>query len=165
MSEQRISKEKYYIEIAKTIAMRSPCKARRQFGVIIVKNDAIVSTGYCGPSRGCVNCGIDIPCMRAVKKEAKNVNYNYYPSVHAEMNAIINASRNGTSIIGGTMYLAPCNTNKGDAPCYLCRRMIINVGLKDCWFINENGILEHVEVLEWIEKENEWIKNQSSNAN
>jgi len=41
----RPSKEEYYLNIAKAVAMRSPC-LRRKYGAIIVKNDSIVSTGY-----------------------------------------------------------------------------------------------------------------------
>ena len=37
----RISKDAYYLEIAKAVAMRSTC-LRRQYGAVIVKNDRII---------------------------------------------------------------------------------------------------------------------------
>ena len=42
--EQRVSKHNYYLDIAQTVAERSTC-LRRKFGAIIVRNDAIISTG------------------------------------------------------------------------------------------------------------------------
>lgn len=52
---ERISKDQYYLDIAKTVASRGTC-LRRNFGSIIVKNDVIVSTGYVGAPRGRKNC-------------------------------------------------------------------------------------------------------------
>ena len=42
---ERISKTNYYLDIAQTVAERATC-LRKKYGAIIVKNDAIVSTGY-----------------------------------------------------------------------------------------------------------------------
>lgn len=53
--EQRVSKHNYYLDIAQTVAERSTC-LRRKFGAIIVRNDAIISTGYNGAPRGRKNC-------------------------------------------------------------------------------------------------------------
>ena len=43
----RPDKTKYYLEIAAAVARRSTC-LRRQYGAIIVAEDAIVATGYNG---------------------------------------------------------------------------------------------------------------------
>ncbi len=43
----RISKDAYYLGIAKAVSKRSTC-LRRQYGAVIVCNDEIVSTGYNG---------------------------------------------------------------------------------------------------------------------
>lgn len=43
----RPSKEEYYMNIAKAVSERSTC-LRRKYGAIIIKDDAIVSTGYNG---------------------------------------------------------------------------------------------------------------------
>ena len=51
----RISKRDYYLEIAKTVALRSTC-LRRQYGAVIVKDDIIIATGYNGAARGETNC-------------------------------------------------------------------------------------------------------------
>ena len=48
---QRISKNKYYLEIASKVALRSTC-LRRAYGAVLVKNDEIIATGYNGSARG-----------------------------------------------------------------------------------------------------------------
>ena len=40
----RRDKENYYLDIAQTVLERGTC-LRRNYGAIIVKNDAIISTG------------------------------------------------------------------------------------------------------------------------
>lgn len=47
---RRISKEEYYLGIAKEVARRSTC-FRRSIGAIIVRDDQIISTGYVGAPR------------------------------------------------------------------------------------------------------------------
>ena len=49
--DQRMSKDKYYLNIADAVLDRSTC-LRRKYGAIIVKNDEILSTGYNGAPRG-----------------------------------------------------------------------------------------------------------------
>ena len=53
--DQRMSKDKYYLNIADAVLDRSTC-LRRKYGAIIVKNDEIISTGYNGSPRGRKNC-------------------------------------------------------------------------------------------------------------
>ena len=67
MAEQkRPSKDEYYLDIARQIAQRGTC-IRRRVGAVIVKDDAIVSTGYVGAPRGTANC-IDLEvCLRKEK--------------------------------------------------------------------------------------------------
>lgn len=59
----RPNKIMYYLEIARAISTRSTCM-KNQCGAVIVRDDAIVSTGYNGAPRGRENC-IDIgECYR-----------------------------------------------------------------------------------------------------
>src|SRR3989304_9186352 len=103
---ERPDKVEWYFKIAKDIALRSPCISRRGFGAILVKDDAIISTGYAGTVRGAQNCGIDNPCLKDLYNEAPHLSYEHCCSIHAEMNCIINAARMGISTIGATLYLA-----------------------------------------------------------
>jgi dCMP deaminase len=151
----RISKEEYYLGIAKAVALRSPC-LRRKYGAIIVKNDAIVSTGYNGPARGSTNCE-EVGCIKEILNLPHYSGYDYCPAVHAEENAVINAARNGNSVIDGTLYLygIDVKTNKPVAgmPCPRCKRVLINAGIKEVVTIDESGNITKYDVRNWIEED------------
>lgn len=128
----RIDKTNYYLDIAETVLERSTC-LRRKFGAVIVKNDTIISTGYVGAPRGRKNCCDLNSCFREENNIPKGERYELCRSVHAEANAIINASRE--DMIGSTLYLAchDAKTNELDGnvkPCSMCKRMIINAGIE-----------------------------------
>ncbi len=154
----RPSKIDYYMSIALAVAKRSPC-LRRKFGAILVRNDSILSSGYNGSVRGSYNCGDEIPCLKNIKKEESYKSYEFCPAIHGEVNAILNAARNGVSVLGATLYLSVVGVEfkHGDRPCRNCRRVLINVGIKDVWFYNKKLKLVHENVLDWIKLENEWM--------
>jgi len=148
----RISKENYYLDIAETVLERSTC-LRRLYGAIIVKNDEIISTGYNGAPRGRVNCANLGFCAREAMKVPRGERYELCRSVHAEANAIISASRR--DMAGGTLYLAGRDAQTrellGDATsCSMCRRQIINAGLKKVVIRRTPTEFETVDVEEWI---------------
>lgn len=129
----RMSKDAYYLEIAKAVALRSTC-LKRQYGAVIVNNDEIISTGYNGAPRGecqCCDMGycykdkVHIPVNpdSAVHGEQ----YGSCVAVHAEQNAIISASRK--EIKGATLYLACLDESIKPTPCNCCDRMIKNAGI------------------------------------
>lgn len=130
--ERRISKEKYYLSIAESVAQRSTC-LRRRYGAVIVNNDEIVSTGYNGAPRGernCVDCGV---CRRDELRIPKGERYELCCAVHAEQNAIISASRK--EMLGGTIYITGLEKDgsyANPAPCIMCRRFIKNAGIVKC---------------------------------
>lgn len=123
----RPTKNEYYIEIAKAVAGRSTC-LRRQYGAVIVNRDEIVSTGYNGSPRGEMNCCDRGTCYREGHIH-NDGDYNDCCSVHAEMNAIISASR--AEMIGGTLYIAGFENGKiiTAEPCPICKRLINNSGI------------------------------------
>ena len=99
---KRPTKSQYYVDIASAVAMRSTC-LRRRFGAVIVKNDQIISTGYNGAPRQTTNC-IDLGyCIRQEKNIPAGQNYELCRAVHAEMNALIHASR--LDMAGADLYL------------------------------------------------------------
>lgn len=126
----RATKTEYYLNIAKAVSKRSTC-LRRQYGAVIVNNDEIIATGYNGSPRGEQNCCDTGKCNR-VGREHNDGNYADCPSVHAEMNAIISASRQ--ELIGSKLYLAGFENGKEikiPLPCPICRRLIKNSGIDD----------------------------------
>jgi len=130
MRTSRPNKTNYYLSIAKGIAARSTC-LRRQYGAVIVKNDAIVSTGYNGAARGVANCCDIGECWREEHGVPHGEQYEKCQGVHAEANAIINASRE--EMEGATLYLAGFDNGKvidAPRPCEMCNRLIRNSGIK-----------------------------------
>ena len=118
----RISREEYYKKILDALASRSAC-SRRKLAAIIVKDDRILATGYNGSPRGWENCGTDVPCYKDEKGIPSGIIDYSCPSVHAELNAIINAAYHGVSIKGATLYTQI-------DPCFWCALAIINAGIK-----------------------------------
>lgn len=136
-TEKRIGKEDYYMRIAEIISLRSTC-LRAHAGAVIIKNDSIISTGYSGAPRGEENCCDIGICERDRLCIEPGKNYELCRSVHAEANAIINAARNGVSVMDGKMYiffqrLDGKNKKCGDV-CLMCHRMIKNAGIKEYVF-------------------------------
>lgn len=136
MTPNEIRKHMYYVGIAEAALTNSTC-LRRKYGAIIVKNDEIIATGYNGSPRGCTNCSDIMHCVRNTLQVQKGADYGLCLSVHAEMNAIISASRR--DMIGATMYIVgheagtktPIYANP--APCTICHRLIINAGIAECY--------------------------------
>jgi len=126
----RISKNDYYLNIAREVAARSTC-LRRKYGAIIVNNDQIIATGYNGSPRGEVNCCDIGVCERQRLNINPGERYELCKSVHAEMNACLHAGRNAA--IGGTMYLVGIDTQTGEQipgePCLMCSRIIKQCGI------------------------------------
>lgn len=156
--DARPDKITYYLNIARTIAERSPC-SRRKLGAILVKNDAIVSTGYNGSIRGGLNCGIEVKCLKDIQHIPSYQGHDLCSAIHAEENAIINCARSGISTIGATLFLAPKDfASKSQRPCARCRKMIIQAGIKDCYFVDLEGKVQHEEISSWVELENQWMR-------
>ena len=148
----RISKANYYLDIAQTVLERATC-LRRVYGAIIVKNDEIISTGYNGAPRGRANC-VDLGyCSREAMQVPRGERYELCRSVHAEANAIISASRR--DMVGGTLYLvgraARTGELLGDATsCSMCRRLVINAGLKEVVIRRTATEFDVVDVADWV---------------
>lgn len=126
----RMSKDDYYLNIADAVSQRSTC-LRRNYGAVIVKNDEIISTGYTGAPRGEPNCLDTCHCLREELNVPQGERYELCVSVHAEMNAIISASRR--DMIGATLYLSGRDAKTGELidahPCTICARLIKNAGI------------------------------------
>ena len=152
---KRPTKTQYYLDIARTVALRSTC-LRRRFGAVIVKNDQIISTGYNGAPRQTTNC-IDLGyCIRQQKNIPSGQNYELCRAVHAEMNAVIHASR--LDMAGADLYLTGIEVDSGElvspvSPCLLCKRVIINAGINRVILPDGSGTFKYVDVDDWTIEE------------
>ena len=134
---ERISKDDYYLQIAAAVSARSTC-LRKHYGAVIVKDDRIVATGYNGSPRGEANCCDVGSCYCRthelpidVTAAQHGTQYGSCVAVHAEQNALINASPQ--DLQGATIYLAGYDVTRGEwievKLCNICDRMIRNAGL------------------------------------
>lgn len=150
---ERITKDKYYLDIARTVATRSTC-LRKKYGAIIVKNDVVIATGYNGAPRGRENCTDICFCMRDKLNIPRGERYEMCRSVHAEANAIISASRD--QMIGSTLYLCGIDAKSGElvsdsCSCQMCKRLIINAGIETVIVRNSEDEATFYPVQSWIE--------------
>lgn len=146
MTQNRISKEEYYINIAKAVLKRSTC-LRRKYGAVLVKNDEIISTGYNGSARGELNCCDTGKCARQELGVAKGERYELCVAIHAEDNAITSAGRERA--LGSTLYIAGEESDGSIAnpsPCIMCRRKIINAGIVKVVGLFSNGLVREIEL-------------------
>lgn len=149
----RVDKINYYLDIAQTVAERGTC-LRRNFGAIIVKNDAIIATGYNGAPRGRRNCSDVGSCTRERLNIPRGQRYELCRSVHAEANCIISAPR--TDMLGSTLFLAGLDAASGELssdiePCSMCKRLIINAGIEQVIVRSTPTEYKTFIVSDWIE--------------
>lgn len=103
-----------YLELASTISKWSKDPSTKIGAVAVDEKRRILATGYNGFPRGIE----DMP-FRLSDREEK---YKYV--VHAEMNCIYNATYNGVSLEGSTLYVT------GLPVCSDCAKGVIQVGVK-----------------------------------
>lgn len=160
-SLKRPRKHEHFLNRAKVVAERSTC-LRRKVGAIIVSKDGVeLSSGYSGAPRKTKHCTAIGNCLRIALQIPSGQQYELCRSVHAEQNAIINAARTGTSIVNGEMYISSqksnntygkdVNNGKIYGPCIICKKEIINAGLKKV-HMREEGVGVRCYTIEQIRK-------------
>ena len=111
--QKRPDWDEYFLKLAMLASERATCP-RMHCGCVLVKNKDVVSTGYNGSIPGDVHCEdseclvIDNHCVR---------------TVHAEMNALIQAAKRGHTIEGATAYVT-------NMPCTTCAKALITAGIQ-----------------------------------
>lgn len=118
----RPSWDEYFLEMANLVSKRATC-IRRQVGAVVVKDKRVLATGYNGAPSGLPHC-LDIGCLRDKLKIPSGERHELCRGLHAEQNALIQASLYGISLKGSTLYA----TNQ---PCIICAKMLINAGIKE----------------------------------
>lgn len=151
MGERR-DKNNYYLDLAEVVSKRCTC-LRRHYGAIIVKNDVVVSTGYVGAPRNRKNCTDLGECIRVKMQIPRGERYELCRSVHAEANAIINASRD--AMLGSSLYLVGLEVATGTyianaSCCSMCKRLVINSGIEQIYVRDSIDAYRMIEVSHWI---------------
>jgi len=115
----------YFLQITDLVATRATC-LRRQVGAVLVLDKRILATGYNGAPKGLAHC-LDIGCRRQAENIPSGQRQELCRGIHAEQNAIIQAARHGTSIVGATLYTTL-------HPCVICTKMLINAGITAIYY-------------------------------
>lgn len=115
-----ISWDEYFMGVALLAAKRSKDPNTQVGACIVDSNNVILTTGYNGFPQGCSDD--DFPWDR----EGEITKYPFV--VHAELNAILNAS--GKSLRGSRIYVAlfPCNE---------CAKAIIQTGISEVVYLSD----------------------------
>lgn len=154
---KRPEKDRYYLNIAKEIASRARC-FRSHHGVIIVKDDQIIATGYNGAPRKTKDCIERGYCIRDLMNIPSGQRYEICRTVHGEANCLINAARSGTSVINGDIYMASFKVSSGkkepidSMPCFICKKMIINAGINRLIAAMADGSYKTFHTEDWIKE-------------
>ena len=142
----------YFIDIARAVSRRATC-LRRNYGVVIAKDNIIVSTGYNGAPRGMKDCLEVGRCRRKQLEIPHGERYELCYSVHAEANAIIRASMD--QLEGAAIYIAGSDSETGEChsePCMMCKRMILNARIKRVVYSDGNGGFHAASPLRWLKE-------------
>ena len=140
----------YFLEIAKTCASRSNCLRANVGAVIVGEDKKIKATGYNGTPSKVISCYELGKCYRIENNIPSGTMYETCRSIHAEQNAIIQAGQDRCQ--NATMYIYGHNFI-----CILCKRFIVQAGIKDVYLKkDDNSEIKYVSV-EDIKKELEAI--------
>lgn len=136
----RFNWDEFYMEQAVVYAHRATCN-RLKVGCVIVREDNVsLSEGYNGSISGHEHC-LDVGCL--LNDEGRCIR-----TIHAEVNAVLNAMKKGVNISGGTAYVTAM-------PCENCSKTLAQSGIKRIVYLMpyENKynkhFLEGIEVVEF----------------
>ena len=132
MTDKEFKLNTIFMKTASLIAEMSHCISHK-VGAVLVKDGRIISTGYNGTPAGFVNCNDYFTLYNTTADDLSELdrkshhNFSEMFEIHAELNAILCAAKNGLSTDGCTLYctLQPCNN---------CLKMICNTGIKTIYY-------------------------------
>ncbi len=114
---------------------------RRHVGCVIVKDDIVLGRGYNTSPLGTKTCDevghlmVDGSCKR---------------TIHAEMNACMNAIKQGFGISWSNVYVT-------DQPCSDCLKFLTNLGISKVFYVSEYPFKYEVETdIEMVKVDIDW---------
>jgi dCMP deaminase len=113
MKKKRPHWDEYFLKLAMLASERATCP-RMHCGCVLVKSKDVIATGYNGSIPGDDHCD-DAGCLV--------VDNHCVRTVHAEMNALIQAAKRGHAVEGATAYVT-------NMPCTTCAKALITAGIK-----------------------------------
>jgi dCMP deaminase len=122
----RLTWHQYFLRITQQVAERSTCN-RAKVGAVIVRDRNILATGYNGAPAGMPHC-TDAGCLIYESKTPDgDIEENCFRTIHAEINAMAQAAKNGSNINGASIYIT-------HTPCIHCLKVLVNTGIKTIYY-------------------------------
>ena len=122
----RLTWDQYFITITQQVAERSTCN-RAKVGAVIVRDRNILATGYNGAPAGMPHCTEAGCLIYESKTPYGEVEQNCFRTIHAEINAIAQAAKNGSNIKDSSIYVT-------HTPCIHCIKVLVNTGIKTVYY-------------------------------
>lgn len=113
---KRLDWDEYFMSLCLLISNRSTC-SRLNVGCILVKDNRVISSGYNGHLPGLSHGSVVI-------------NNHEQCTIHAEQNAIVDASKRGVSLKGCVAYVT-------HYPCLTCMKLLIASGISEIKYLND----------------------------
>ncbi len=124
--DERLSWDQYFMTITRQVAERSTC-TRAKVGAVIVRDRSILATGYNGSPAGMPHC-TEVGCLvYESRTPGGEIEQNCFRTIHAEINAIAQAAKNGASIKDASIYIT-------HTPCIHCLKVLVNTGIGDIFY-------------------------------
>lgn len=127
---KRINWTEYFMNVAILTSLRSR-DPNTQVGACIARDKRIISTGYNGLPRTCDDDGLPMA------REGSWLNTKYPYVVHAEMNAILNATT--TDLRGCEIYVTLF-------PCCECAKAILQSGITKVYYLEDKHPYDDIYV-------------------
>jgi dCMP deaminase len=124
--KKRLGWHEYFMSVAHLISQRATCQ-RAHIGAVVVHDNNILATGYNGAPSGLPHCDEEHCLIYTSIHPDGTVEENCMNTIHAEINAIAQAAKHGTSIKGADIYITA-------SPCINCLKVLINVGIKTIYY-------------------------------
>ena len=113
-----------FLSVANSFAGESHCRSNK-VGCVIAKDERIIATGYNGTVAGTENCSEHFG--ESFEREKHHEWANKY-EIHAEMNALMFAVKNGISVEGASLFSTL-------QPCMHCMKNILQAGIREVYFL------------------------------
>lgn len=125
--------DRRWLNMVKEVLSWSQDRSTKCGCVIVSPDNAVLAVGYNGLPRG-----IEYTEERHERPE------KYYWFEHSERNAIYNAARTGTSLVGATAYVS-------GPPCHDCARGLCQVGIRRVVIPKYHNFLDKAKDARWGE--------------
>lgn len=126
-------KDKLFMDVAERTSTESSCISKK-VGCVIVKDKRIISMGYNGTPSDYINCDEHFKDKQWMVQDnlwrQHHHRWSDIHEIHAEMNAIMFAAKNGIPIDGATLY---CTL----FPCQHCLKNLLQCGIKKVIYRDE----------------------------